>query len=67
MNDTARQTVVRLKDFRDDTEGFVRANPWQAVGVVALIGVVTGVLASRRARRRAAYGAQGAASELAGG
>jgi ElaB/YqjD/DUF883 family membrane-anchored ribosome-binding protein len=30
------------------TEGYVRDNPWQAVGVAALVGIALGLLISRR-------------------
>ncbi len=103
MNNAAKQSVVRMRDFparevgtriskalssaagqladraqhwstkakasANRTNGFVRANPWQAAGAVVLLGVVTGVLVSRRARvrRRAAHQSEAGISELAGG
>ena len=30
------------------TEDYVRANPWQAVGIAAAAGLVLGILATRR-------------------
>ena len=29
-------------------DGYVRANPWQAVGIAALVGIALGLLVSRR-------------------
>jgi ElaB/YqjD/DUF883 family membrane-anchored ribosome-binding protein len=32
------------------TDGFVHENPWQVVGIAAVIGLAVGILASRRSR-----------------
>jgi ElaB/YqjD/DUF883 family membrane-anchored ribosome-binding protein len=45
MEDSAMR---RAKDLADQAEGYVRENPWQAVGVAAGIGLLVGVLLSRR-------------------
>jgi ElaB/YqjD/DUF883 family membrane-anchored ribosome-binding protein len=39
--DTTREAAERADDY-------VRKNPWQAIGVAALAGLVIGLLASRR-------------------
>ncbi|HXQ30783.1 MAG TPA: DUF883 family protein [Steroidobacteraceae bacterium] len=39
---------VRAKAAADDATSYVRDNPWQSLGVAAAIGVVLGVLLSRR-------------------
>jgi ElaB/YqjD/DUF883 family membrane-anchored ribosome-binding protein len=66
MGELASDTVVQLRDFRgrgfarltDQARGaaraaddFIRANPWQAVGVVAVVGLGVGLLAARLASR----------------
>ena len=62
MTNLAKQTVVRMQDFRagevagrlsktlnalsQQVSGKVRANPWQAAGAMALAGVAAGFLAA---------------------
>jgi ElaB/YqjD/DUF883 family membrane-anchored ribosome-binding protein len=53
VNSLAGQLVGVAKN----TDGFVRSNPWRAIGAVALAGLAAGVVTSvgaRRLRRRAA-------------
>jgi ElaB/YqjD/DUF883 family membrane-anchored ribosome-binding protein len=45
--DTLRQQAQNVASTADD---FVRDNPWQAIGVAALVGAVVGILATRRSR-----------------
>ncbi len=53
---SARQTLGELqKNVQDSaraaidtTDGYVRNNPWQAVGISAAVGAVVGFLISRR-------------------
>ena len=40
--------VRRAKEVADQTEKYVRDNPWQAVGIAAGVGLVLGLLMSRR-------------------
>jgi ElaB/YqjD/DUF883 family membrane-anchored ribosome-binding protein len=40
--------VRRAKEVADQAENYVRENPWQAVGVAAGIGLLLGLLLSRR-------------------
>lgn len=44
------QTVVtdRAKQYADVTDEYVRANPWQALGIAAAAGVLVGMLITRR-------------------
>jgi len=72
MTSLAKQTVVRLQDFRPgdvgerlskaistyarETDGLVRSRPWHAVGVVALAGLAAGMLVSLGTRRARAGG-----------
>jgi ElaB/YqjD/DUF883 family membrane-anchored ribosome-binding protein len=81
MNTLANQTAVRdrmsnvvdlfadrLAGAAKSTDGFVRSNPWQAVGSIALVGLAAGLLVARGARRaRKPASLLGAASEVAGG
>jgi ElaB/YqjD/DUF883 family membrane-anchored ribosome-binding protein len=43
--DNVRRQAQRVVTTADD---YVHDNPWQAVGVAALVGAVVGILASRR-------------------
>jgi ElaB/YqjD/DUF883 family membrane-anchored ribosome-binding protein len=43
--DRARGT---LEGLEDDASRYVRDNPWQALGLAAAIGLLVGVLVSRR-------------------
>ena len=36
------------KEFAGDADEYVRGNPWQAVGIAAGVGLVLGLLLSRR-------------------
>ena len=40
--------MARAKSAARATDDFVRAHPWKAVGVAAVVGVVLGLLAARR-------------------
>jgi ElaB/YqjD/DUF883 family membrane-anchored ribosome-binding protein len=40
--------IKRAEALADDANEFVRTNPWQAVGLAAGIGLVIGLLLSRR-------------------
>ena len=57
--ESVRQAKARLDGIEDEAlkrarvlaaeaDEYVRGNPWQAVGIAALIGLVLGVLVSRR-------------------
>jgi ElaB/YqjD/DUF883 family membrane-anchored ribosome-binding protein len=48
VSDTAAQIGTTAKQVGKRTDGFVRDNPWQVVGIAALVGVAVGFLASRR-------------------
>jgi ElaB/YqjD/DUF883 family membrane-anchored ribosome-binding protein len=43
--DTLRRQAQRAANTADD---YVHDNPWQAIGVAALVGAVVGILAARR-------------------
>ena len=46
--DTASQIGSQAKQAGRVTDGFVRDNPWQVVGIAAVVGLAVGILASRR-------------------
>ena len=53
--ESVRQAKARLAGFEEqareaagEADKLVRANPWQAVGVAAAVGLVLGLLISRR-------------------
>ena len=48
LSDSAEQVRTQARQVGKTTDTFVRDNPWQVVGIAALIGVVVGILASRR-------------------
>ena len=59
---TARSAAI-------SADGRVRANPWAAIGVVALVGAAAGILTARTIRRarRPSISDHDSASEWAGG
>lgn len=42
------QALERARELAGDAEQYVRGNPWQAVGIAAGIGLLLGLLLSRR-------------------
>jgi ElaB/YqjD/DUF883 family membrane-anchored ribosome-binding protein len=48
VSDTASQLRSQAVEVGKRTDGFVRDNPWQVIGVAAVIGLAVGILASRR-------------------
>ena len=38
----------RAKDAAKATDDYVHENPWQAIGIAAAVGLVAGLLMSRR-------------------
>ena len=48
MAEVEEEALRRARELADATEEYVRENPWQSVGVAAGIGLVLGVLISRR-------------------
>jgi ElaB/YqjD/DUF883 family membrane-anchored ribosome-binding protein len=42
------EALRRAREFADATEEYVRDNPWQSVGIAAGVGLVLGLLLSRR-------------------
>ncbi len=48
--DTALQLRGQARHVGRRTDGYVHENPWQVVGIAAVIGLAVGILASRRSR-----------------
>lgn len=48
MADTASQLREQAQQAGKRTDTFVRDNPWQVIGIAALIGLAVGIFASRR-------------------
>jgi ElaB/YqjD/DUF883 family membrane-anchored ribosome-binding protein len=46
--DTASQIRSQAVDVGRRTDGYVRDNPWQVVGIAAVVGLAVGFFASRR-------------------
>lgn len=42
------QAYQRARELAESTEGYVRENPWQALGIAAGVGLLVGMLLSRR-------------------
>jgi ElaB/YqjD/DUF883 family membrane-anchored ribosome-binding protein len=48
LSDSAAQVRSQAQQVSRNTDVYVRDNPWQVIGIAALIGVAVGILASRR-------------------
>jgi ElaB/YqjD/DUF883 family membrane-anchored ribosome-binding protein len=48
VSDTAAQLRSQAQEVGKRTDGFVRDNPWQVIGIAAVVGLAVGILASRR-------------------
>lgn len=48
LGEVEEQALERAHEFAGDADEYVRGNPWQAVGIAAGIGLVIGMLMSRR-------------------
>jgi len=46
--DTASQVRTKAQDVGKRTDTYVRDNPWQVIGIAAVVGLAIGMLASRR-------------------
>jgi len=46
--DAQQEAVQRAREAATATDDYVHANPWQAIGVAAAIGLALGVLIGRR-------------------
>lgn len=48
LSDGAAQVRTQARQVGTTTDAYVRNNPWQVVGIAALIGIAVGILATRR-------------------
>jgi ElaB protein len=48
LADTTESYYARAKDAVCRTDGYVRENPWHSVGIGATVGLVLGLLLSRK-------------------
>lgn len=48
ISDGAAQVRTQAREVTKTTDAYVRDNPWQIVGVAALIGLAVGIFATRR-------------------
>ncbi len=48
LTEVEDQAYQRARELADSTEVYVRENPWQALGIAAGVGVLVGLLLSRR-------------------
>ena len=46
--DASENWAERAREFVSSADDYVRNNPWQALGVMAILGVTLGFLMSRR-------------------
>jgi ElaB/YqjD/DUF883 family membrane-anchored ribosome-binding protein len=46
--DASQNWVQKARELIDTADEYVRDNPWQAIGAVALIGVAVGFVLARR-------------------
>jgi ElaB/YqjD/DUF883 family membrane-anchored ribosome-binding protein len=48
VSETASQLKDQAAQMGKRTDTYVRDNPWQVIGVAALVGLAVGIIASRR-------------------
>jgi ElaB/YqjD/DUF883 family membrane-anchored ribosome-binding protein len=48
LSELEQEAYKRAQEVADATEGYVRENPWQSVGIAAGVGLLIGLLLSRR-------------------
>jgi ElaB/YqjD/DUF883 family membrane-anchored ribosome-binding protein len=48
LNEIQDEALKRAREVADATEEYVRDNPWQSVGIAAGVGLLLGLLLSRR-------------------
>jgi ElaB/YqjD/DUF883 family membrane-anchored ribosome-binding protein len=48
LADSAAQVKLQARQATKTTDTYVRDNPWQVVGIAALIGIAVGILSTRR-------------------
>jgi ElaB/YqjD/DUF883 family membrane-anchored ribosome-binding protein len=53
LQESATQLIGRARSAARRSDAVVRSHPWQAVGVVAVLGAAVGYLAARRPTKKA--------------
>lgn len=48
LGELEQEAMRRAQEMTDATEGYMRENPWQSVGIAAGVGLLIGLLLSRR-------------------
>lgn len=48
VNEIEQEAMRAAREMADATEEYVRGNPWQSIGVAAGVGLLLGLLISRR-------------------
>ncbi|HYM48541.1 MAG TPA: DUF883 family protein, partial [Burkholderiaceae bacterium] len=48
ISDADSFAMGKYREAVESTDSYVRTNPWQAIGITAAVGVLIGILASRR-------------------
>jgi ElaB/YqjD/DUF883 family membrane-anchored ribosome-binding protein len=48
LSDGAAQVRGQARQVTKTTDGYVRDNPWQVVGIAAAVGIVLGMMMTRR-------------------
>jgi ElaB/YqjD/DUF883 family membrane-anchored ribosome-binding protein len=48
ISEVEAEALQRAREVADATEEYVRSNPWQSVGIAAGVGLLLGLLISRR-------------------
>ncbi|HEX4150997.1 MAG TPA: hypothetical protein VHY75_02175 [Steroidobacteraceae bacterium] len=51
LMDASENWVHKARDFVSSADDYVRSNPWQALGAMAMLGVTLGYLLSQRPGR----------------
>jgi len=51
LMDASENWVHKARDFVSGADDYVKHNPWQALGVMAMLGVTLGYLLSRAGRQ----------------
>ncbi len=48
LSSAQEDVIERTREAAENADEYVHRNPWQAVGIAALVGLILGLIASRR-------------------
>lgn len=48
MGELENDVLAQTKEVAEEADAYVRKNPWQAVGIAAVAGIIVGLVISRR-------------------